>query len=61
VEAAGGERTPAGPSVSIVNLPLYYAALEHRDRIDPEVVMPGVSWKTAKERIDKAFAEPREI
>jgi hypothetical protein len=40
---------------------LYYAALEHRDRIDPEVVMPGVSWETAKERIDRAFAELSEI
>jgi hypothetical protein len=40
---------------------LYYAALEHRDRIDPEVVTPSVSWKTAKQRINEAPAEPREI
>jgi hypothetical protein len=42
---------------------LYYAALEHRDRIDSEVMMPGVSWNTskAKRRIDEAPAEPRKI
>jgi hypothetical protein len=40
---------------------LYYAALEHREETDPEVVMPEVSLRTAKERIDKAFAEPSEI
>jgi len=42
---------------------LYYAALEHRDRIGPEVVMPSVSWKTgkAKQRISKAPAEPSKI
>jgi hypothetical protein len=63
VEAARGERTPAGgPSVSIVNLALYFAALEHWNRIDPEVV-PSVSWKTgkAKQRINKAPAEPSKI
>jgi hypothetical protein len=37
---------------------LYYAALEHGDRIDPEAVMPSVSWKTAKQRIKEAPAEP---
>jgi hypothetical protein len=35
---------------------LYYAALEHRDRIDPEVVMTSVSWK-----MGKAPAEPSKI
>jgi len=46
-----------------MNLSLYYAALEHRDRIDPEVVMPSVSWKTGKgkQRINKAPAEPSKI
>jgi hypothetical protein len=46
-----------------MNLSLYYAALEHRDGIDPEVVMPSVSWKTgkAKQRINKAPAEPSKI
>jgi hypothetical protein len=64
VEAARGERTPAGgPSVSIVNLALYFAALEHWNRIDPEVVMPSVSWKVdkAKQGINKAPAEPSKI
>jgi hypothetical protein len=38
---------------------LYYAALEHRDRMDPEVVMPSVSRKTgkAKRRLDEAPAK----
>ncbi|HEV2094359.1 MAG TPA: hypothetical protein VGR18_14460 [Rubrobacter sp.] len=42
---------------------LYYAAPVHRDRIDPEVVMPSVSWKTgkAKQRTNKAPAEPTKI
>jgi hypothetical protein len=46
-----------------VDLSLYYAAPVHRDRIDPEVVMPSVSWKTgkAKRRINKAAAEPGKI
>jgi hypothetical protein len=49
--------------VSIVNRSLYYAALEHRDRIDQEVVMPRVSWKPGKatQRINKAPAEPSKI
>lgn len=35
-------------------------AIEHRDRIDPDVVMPSVDWRTgkAKQRINKAPAEP---
>jgi UDP-sulfoquinovose synthase len=35
-------------------------AIEYRDRIDPEVVMPSVNWRTgkAKQRINKAPAEP---
>jgi hypothetical protein len=64
MEAARGERTPAGgPSVSIVNLSLYFAALEHWNRIDPGVVMPSVSWKAgkAKKRINKAPAGPSKI
>jgi hypothetical protein len=42
---------------------LYYAALEHRDKIDREVVMPSVGWKTgeAKQRINQAPAEPSKI
>jgi hypothetical protein len=42
---------------------LYYAAQEHRDRIDSEVVMPGVSWKMskAKRRLEEAPAEPSKI
>ena len=46
-----------------MNLSLYFAALEHWNRIDPEVVMPSVSWKTskAKQRINKAPAEPSKI
>jgi hypothetical protein len=46
-----------------VDLSLYYAALEHRDSVDPEVVMPSVSWKAdkAKQRINKAPAEPSKI
>lgn len=45
-----------------MNLALYFAALEHWNRIDPEVV-PSVSWKTgkAKQRINKAPAEPSKI
>ncbi len=44
-------------------LSLYYAALGHRDRIDPEVVMPSVSWKTgkAKRRINRVSAEPSKV
>jgi UDP-sulfoquinovose synthase len=35
-------------------------AIEYRDRIDPDVVMPSVNWRTgkAKQRINKAPAEP---
>ena len=46
-----------------MNLSLYYAALEHWNTIDPEVVMPSVSWKAdkAKQRINKAPAEPSKI
>jgi hypothetical protein len=46
-----------------VALSVYYVAPEHRDRIDPKVVMPSVSWKTgkAKQRINKAPAEPSKI
>jgi hypothetical protein len=40
---------------------LYFAALEHWNRIDPEVVMPSVSWKADKQRINKAPAEPSKI
>jgi hypothetical protein len=42
---------------------LYYAALEHRDRVDPEVVMTSVSRKTgkAKRRVNKAPAEHSKI
>jgi hypothetical protein len=42
---------------------LYLAALEHRDRMGPEVVMPSVSWKTgkAKQRINKAPAGSSKI
>jgi len=42
---------------------LYYAALEHRDRIGQEVVMPSVGWKTdeVKKRINKASAEASKI
>jgi UDP-sulfoquinovose synthase len=38
-------------------------AIEYRDRIDPEVVMPSVSWRTgkARQRINKAPAEPSTI
>jgi hypothetical protein len=34
--------------------------MEHRDRVDLEVVMPSVSWKSGKDkrRINKAPAEP---
>lgn len=46
-----------------MNLALYFAALEHWNTIDPEVVMPSVSWKAdkAKQRINKAPAEPSKI
>ena len=46
-----------------MDLSLYYAAPVHRDRIDPEVVMLSVIWKTgkAKQRINKAPAEPTKI
>ncbi|HEV2094688.1 MAG TPA: hypothetical protein VGR18_16140 [Rubrobacter sp.] len=46
-----------------MDLSLYYAALEHRDRIDPEVVMPSVSWKMGKAKrcVNKASAEPSKI
>ena len=42
---------------------MHYAALEYRDRVDPEMVMPSVNWKTgeAKQRIDEAPAEPSKI
>ncbi len=42
---------------------MYFAALEHRYGVDPEVVMPSVSWKAgkAKQRINKAPAEPSKI
>jgi hypothetical protein len=42
---------------------LYYAALEHRDRIDAGVVMPSVSCKTgeASRRADNAPAETGKI
>jgi hypothetical protein len=42
---------------------LYYAAPGHRDRIDPEVMMPSVSWKTGKvkRRINEAPAGPSKI
>lgn len=35
-------------------------ALEHKDRVDPEVVMPSVSWRTGKARqlVNKAPAQP---
>jgi UDP-sulfoquinovose synthase len=35
-------------------------AIEYRDRIDPDVVMPSVNWRTgkARQRINKAPAEP---
>jgi UDP-sulfoquinovose synthase len=35
-------------------------AIEYSDRIDPDVVMPSVNWRTgkAKQRINKAPAEP---
>jgi UDP-sulfoquinovose synthase len=38
-------------------------AIEYRDRIDPDVVMPSVNWRTgkAKQRINKAPAEPSTI
>jgi UDP-sulfoquinovose synthase len=38
-------------------------AIEYRDRIDPEVVMPSVNWRTgkARQRINKAPAEPSTI
>ncbi|MGI9122091.1 MAG: hypothetical protein ACR2FR_04280 [Rubrobacter sp.] len=41
-----------------MNLPLYYAALEHHDRIDQDVVMPSVSWRTARRHVHKAPVEP---
>ncbi|HJQ27730.1 MAG TPA: hypothetical protein VJ827_00185 [Rubrobacter sp.] len=39
-----------------MDLALYYAALQHRDRIDPDVVMTSVGWKTgeAKQRVTPA-------
>ena len=42
-----------------MNLSLYYAALEHRDGIDPEVVMPSVGRERgkARRRVHKAPAE----
>jgi hypothetical protein len=42
---------------------LYYAVLERRDPIDPEVVMASESWKAgqAKQRINEAPAEPSKI
>ncbi|HEY0127848.1 MAG TPA: NAD-dependent epimerase/dehydratase family protein, partial [Rubrobacteraceae bacterium] len=35
-------------------------AIEYRERIDPEVVMPSVNWRTgkAKQRVHKAPAQP---
>ena len=35
-------------------------AIEYRDRIDPDVVMPTVDWRTgkAKRRVHKAPAQP---
>jgi hypothetical protein len=42
-----------------VDLSLYYAAQEHRDRIDSEV--PSVSWKKGKRRINEASAEASKI
>ena len=44
-----------------MNLSLYFAALEHWNRIDPEVVMPSVSWKAAKKRVNKVSAGPSKI
>lgn len=42
---------------------MYFAALEHWNRIDPGVVMPSVSWKAgkAKKRINKAPAGSSKI
>ncbi len=38
-------------------------AIEYRDRIDPDVVMPSVNWRTgkARQRVNKAPAEPSTI
>src|SRR5918997_5265253 len=38
-------------------------AIEYRDRLDPDVVMPSVNWRTGtdKQRINKAPAEPSTI
>jgi hypothetical protein len=46
-----------------VNQSLYFAALEHWNRTDPEEVMPSVSWKAdkAKQGINKAPAQPSKI
>ena len=46
-----------------MDLSLYFAALERWNRIDPEVVMPSVSWKAgkAKKLINKAPAGPSKI
>lgn len=40
---------------------MYFAALEHWDRTDPEEVMPSVSWKAHKQGINKAPAQPSKI
>jgi hypothetical protein len=38
-------------------------AIEHKGRVDPEVVMPSVSWRSgkARRRINKAPAEPSKV
>jgi UDP-sulfoquinovose synthase len=38
-------------------------ALEYKDRVDPDVVMPSVDWRTgkARQRVIKAPAEPQAI
>jgi len=38
-------------------------ALEYKDRVDPDVVMPSVDWRTGKsrQRVTKAPAEPQAI
>jgi len=38
-------------------------ALEYKDRVDPDVVMPSVDWRTgkARQRVTKAPAEPSAI
>ena len=44
-----------------MDLSPYYTGPEHRDRIDAEVEVPSVSWKTVERYINRASAEASKI